>query len=123
MCREFARASRQVLQLSQQGARDGALDCGWRLSLCPLLVRRRGRIDVRPLDVAAAWLLHGPALLPPFTAWPAPLPGAGMSRCCGEQRVALQGVAGWTLQVEELVQRAEWCRRYAQINSVGLRKV
>lgn len=27
------------------------------------------------------------------------------------------------LQTEEIAQRAEWCRRYAQINSVALRKV
>ena len=27
------------------------------------------------------------------------------------------------LQVDGLVSRAEWCRRYAQINSVGLRKI
>lgn len=25
--------------------------------------------------------------------------------------------------MEELVRRAEWCRRYAQINAVGLRKI
>lgn len=28
---------------------------------------------------------------------------------------------GW--QVEQLAQEAEWCRRYAAINSVGLRKI
>lgn len=27
------------------------------------------------------------------------------------------------LQLNDLVAKAEWCRRYAQINSVGLRKV
>ena len=27
------------------------------------------------------------------------------------------------MQVDDLVARAEWCRRYAQINSVGLRKI
>ena len=51
--RNFARASKQVLQLSHQGAKDDAIDCGWKLSLCPLVVRRRGRINVSPL-----WWLH-----------------------------------------------------------------
>lgn len=27
------------------------------------------------------------------------------------------------MQVDGLVAKAEWCRRYAQINSVGLRKI
>ena len=34
-----------------------------------------------------------------------------------------RGEVGVSLQVNDLVARAEWCRRYAQINSVGLRKI
>lgn len=45
--------------------------------------------------------------------------------CASENTVSSddQGRLGAGLQVNDLVARAEWCRRYAQINSVGLRKI
>ncbi|CAL5221648.1 g3875 [Coccomyxa viridis] len=46
-------------------------------------------------------------------------------RCCMHlgMRKSLVAHAHSVIDVNDLVARAEWCRRYAQINSVGLRKI
>lgn len=115
-CREFARMAKRVIKLSQQEGQQVQLSCCFKLSLCSKLLQRKSNAAI---DVC---ILIMPCQLYPVASLTDRLPLLAKTTalniiCCPSDCVSAH------VQKESLVSMAEWCRRYAQINSVGLRKV